>query len=66
MLYLKKIVTKIGRVSFVVPRDNIVELTEFFYCELRINDSRIRTGRAMQILGVHNVDGKELLITQLV
>ena len=49
-----------------MPRDNIVELTEFFYCELRINDSRIRTGRAMQILGVHNVDGKELLITQLV
>ena len=49
-------------VSFVVPRDNIVELTEFFYLELRVNDSRIRTGRAMQISGVNNVDGKELLI----
>ena len=49
-----------------MPRDNIVELTEFFYWKLRVNDSRIRTGRAMQILGVNNVDGKELLITQLV
>ena len=49
-------------VSFFVPRDNIVELTEFFIWELRVNDSRVRTGRRMQILGVNNVDGKELLI----
>ena len=49
-------------VSFSVPRDKIVELTEFFIWEVRVNDSRVRTGRQMQILGVSNVDGKELLI----
>ena len=49
-------------VSFSMPRDFIVELTEFFIWEVRVNDSRVRTGRQMQILGVNNVDGKELLI----
>ena len=45
-----------------MPRDKIVELMEFFIWEVRVNDSRVRTGRQMQILGVNNVDGKELLI----
>ena len=45
-----------------MPSDKIVELTEFFIWELRVNDSRVRTGRQMQTLGVNNVDGKELLI----
>ena len=45
-----------------MPRDFIVELMEFFIWELRVNDSRVRTGRQMQTLGVNNVDGKELLI----
>ena len=49
-------------VSFSMPRDKIVELMEFFIWEVRVNDSRVRTGRQMQILGVNNVDGKELLI----
>ena len=49
-------------VSFSVPRDKIVELTEFFIWEVRVNDSRVRTGRQMQILGVSNVDRKELFI----
>ena len=45
-----------------MPRDFIVELMEFFIWELRVNDSRVRTGIERQILGVNNVDGKELLI----
>ena len=45
-----------------MPSDKIVELMEFFFWELRVNDSRVRTGRQMQTLGVSNVDGKELLI----
>ena len=49
-------------VSFFVPRDFIVELTEFFYWKLRVNDSRVRTGTDRQLLRVNNVDGKELLI----
>ena len=49
-------------VSFFMPRDFIVELTEIFYLELRVNDSRVRTGRNRQLLVVNNVDGKELLI----
>ena len=49
-------------VSFSVPSDKIVELMEFFIWEVRVNDSRVRTGRQMQTLGVSNVDGKELLI----
>ena len=49
-------------VSFSMPRDKIVELKEFFYWELRVNDSRVRTGTDRQLLQVNNVDGKELLI----
>ena len=49
-------------VSFSMPRDFIVELTEFFIWELCVNDSRVRTGRQMQTLVVNNVDGKELLV----
>ena len=45
-----------------MPRDKIVELTEFFIWELRVNDSRVRTGIDKQVLGVNNVDCKELLI----
>ena len=45
-----------------MPRDFIVELMEFFYWELHVNDSRVRTGIDRQVLGVNNVDGKELLI----
>ena len=45
-----------------MPRDFIVEITEFFIWEVRVNDSRVKTGRQMQTLGVSNVDRKELLI----
>ena len=49
-------------VSFFVPRDNIVELTEYFVWTLSVNDSRVRVGLRHQIVGVNNVDGKQLII----
>ena len=44
-------------VSFFVPRDNIVELTEYFVLRLSVNDSRVRVEES-KIVGVKNEDGK--------
>ena len=48
-------------VSFFVPRDNIVELTEYFVLRLSVNDSRVRVGES-KIVGVRNEDGKHMMI----
>ena len=48
-------------VSFFVPRDNIVELTEYFVLRLSVNDSRVMVGESI-IVGVKNEDGKQLMI----
>ena len=47
--------------SFFVPRDNIVELTEYFVLRLSVNDSRVMVGESI-IVGVKNEDGKQLMI----
>ena len=49
-------------VSFFVPRDNIVELMEFFAWRLSVNDSRVMVGRQHQVVGVNSDDGKQLII----
>ena len=49
-------------VSFFVPRDNIVEITEFFVWTLSVNDSRVRVGLRRQIVRVNNEDSKQLMI----
>ena len=49
-------------VSFFVPRDNIVELMEFFAWRLSVNDSRVMVGRRYQVVGVNSDDGKQLII----
>ena len=53
-------------VSFFVPRDNIVEITEFFVWTLSVNDSRVRVGLRRQIVGVKSNDGKQLIILFLI
>ena len=53
-------------VSFFVPRDNIVELTELFVWTLSVNDSRIRVGLQRQIVRVNNEDSKQLMIINTV
>ena len=49
-------------VSFFVPRDNIVELMEFFAWRLSVNDSRVMVGRRYQVVRVNSDDGKQLII----
>ena len=53
-------------VSFFVPRDNIVELTELFVWTLSVNDSRVRVGLRRQIVRVNNEDSKQLMIINTV
>ena len=51
-------------VSFFVPRDNIVELSEYFVWRLSINNSlvSIRAPGRTQIVKVNNEDGMQLIV----
>ena len=53
---------RLKNVSFFVPRDNIVEITEFFVWTLSVNDSRVMVGRQRQVVGVNSDEGKQLII----
>ena len=49
------------RVTFLMPRDNIVELQEVFRWRLSVNDSRVRINPDTQIVRLDNQDGKSFI-----
>ena len=44
-------------VTFLMPRDNIVELRELFIWRLSVNDSRVRLDPEFQVVRLDNQDG---------